>query len=185
MRRWFLIALFLALPAIWTLLPAQEPVRARPEPRTVFVLRHAEKDPQGDGRDPRLAEKGQARARSLARLLEHARPEHLFASEYQRTQLTLQPLADKLGRKLEALPAKATAELAQRLRALPAGSVSVVAGHSNTVPGLIQALGGRVERLQQGQLGEDEFDRLFVLTLPPPGLEDALGVGVVELAYGD
>jgi hypothetical protein len=83
------------------------------------------------------------------------------------------------------VPAGKGAELAQRLRGLPEGSVSVVAGHSNTVPALVEALGGRIERLEKGNLAESEFGRLFVLTLPPAACEGRVSTTTLELAYGN
>lgn len=185
MKRW--IVLGVALLALWSALRAQQPALPPPPAHgsTVLVLRHAEKDPQGDPKDPGLSEAGRARAQALARLVGPAKPTHLFASEYQRAQRTLEPLAQALGLKVEVVPAGKGAELAQRLRGLPEGSVSVVAGHSNTVPALVEALGGKLERLEKGNLAETEYGRLFVLTLPPAGSQGSLATNTLELAYGN
>jgi phosphohistidine phosphatase SixA len=185
MKRW--IALCVALLALWSALRAQSP-GAPPAPArgsTVIVVRHAEKDPKGDPRDPGLSETGLARAQALARLLAPARPAHLYASEFQRAQRTLEPLAQALGGKVEVVAAGKAAELVRTLRGLPEGSVSVVAGHSNTVPALVEALGGRIERLEKGSLAESEFGRLFVVTLPPAGAGTDSAATTLELAYGN
>ncbi len=185
MKRW--IVLCVALLALWSALRAQTPA-PNPAPvrgSTVIVLRHAEKDPQGEPKDPGLSVAGRARAEALAHLLAPAKPTRLFASEFQRAQRTLDPLAQALGAKVEVVPAGKGAELAQRLRALPEGSVSVVVGHSNTVPALVEALGGRIERLEKGALAETEFGRLFVLTLPPAGSAGSVATATLELAYGN
>jgi broad specificity phosphatase PhoE len=179
MKRW--IVLVTALLALWSGLAAQQKAAPPARGSTVILVRHAEKDPQGDAQDPGLSEAGNARAEALARLLAPAKPTHLYASEYQRTQRTLAPLAAKLGLKLEPQPAAKSTELAERLRALPEGSVSVVAGHSNTIPALAEALGGHLEGLVKGQLGENEFGRVFVLTLPPAS---ASGVATTTLELG-
>lgn len=185
MKSW--IAPLVALLALWGALRAQAPALPPAPARgsTVVVLRHAEKDPQGDPKDPGLSEVGRARAEALARLLAPSKPTRLFASEFQRAQRTLDPLAQALGLKPEIVPAGKGAELAQRLRALPEGSVSVVVGHSNTVPALVGALGGTLERLEKGQLAETEFGRLFVLTLPPAGSEGRVATTTLELSYGN
>jgi len=185
MKRW--IVLCTALVAFWSALRAQEPALP-PAPAhgsTVIVLRHAEKDPQGDPKDPGLSAAGVARAQALARLLAPGKPTRLFASEFQRAQRTLDPLAQALGLKVEVAAAGKGAELAQRLRALPEGSLSVVVGHSNTVPALVEALGGRIERLEKGFLAETEFGRLFVLTLPPAESAGRVATTTLELAYGN
>jgi len=187
MKRW--IAPFVALLALWGALraqvPASPPAPAPARGSTVIVVRHAEKDPQGDPKDPGLSAAGRARAEALARLLAPAKPTQLFASEFQRAQRTLDPLAQALGVKIEVQPAGKGAELAQRLRALPEGSVSVVVGHSNTVPALVAALGGKIERLEKGSLAETEFGRMFVVTLPPAGSEERVATTTLELAYGN
>ena len=68
------------------------------------------------------------------------------------------------------LPAGAPDRLVAALRALPAGAIAVVAGHSNTLPGVIEALGGRVRDTSgsggRRTLPDDAYDRLFVVTLP-------------------
>ena len=120
---------------------------------------------------------------ALAALLAPSKPAHLYASEFQRSQKTLEPLANALGLKVEVVPAGKAAELAQTLRGLPEGSVSVVAGHSNTVPALVEALGGKIEHLEKGMLSESEYGRLFVLTLPPAGA--GVATSTLELAYGN
>lgn len=189
MKRWIApAAVFLALFGVLAAQQAAAPAVPRLRTSTVIVVRHAEKDPQGDAQDPGLSAAGKARAQALARLLTPAKPGLLVASEFQRTQRTLEPLGQALGLKVEAVPAREGAELARRLRALPAGSVSVVAGHSNTVPALIDALGAHLEHLEhleQGQLPEDAFGRVFVLTLPPPELAERVATGLVEFGYGD
>jgi len=154
------------------------------EPTTVFFLRHAEKGTD-DARDPELSERGTERAAALAELLEHAGVTHLFASEFRRTQATLAPLAEALGLEVEIVSARSPDVQVAALRALPAGSVAVVAGHSNTTPALVRALGGEVGRLKASRsgdvLGEDEYGRLFVVVLPPP--ERRVAVQTLELAY--
>jgi hypothetical protein len=63
--------------------------------------------------------------------------------------------------------------------------VAVVSGHSNTTPGLVLALGGEAEGVKEGRggpvLGEDEYDRLFLVTLP----KGEGAVSLVELRYGE
>lgn len=174
-----LLTLSLGL-AAWLGLGAARPLDAAPRaaggPHTVLLVRHAEKAADG-GQDPALSERGRERALALARLLAASGPDHLFASEYRRTQETLAPLAEATGIAVETRPARAVAELAAELAALPAGSLTLVSGHSNTVPALVRALGG-----EAGELGEDDYDRLFVLGV---GGGAACPTTTLELRYGD
>lgn len=184
------IALVLVSLCAW--LPLRVPVgEARPAPAekpvTVVLVRHAETaGSTRTGGDPELSEAGRGRARALARLLAHAGVTRLFSSEYARTRATLAPLAEALDAEVEVVSARDGAEQVERLRALPPGSVAVVAGHSNTVPGLVRALGGEVADLEEGRLRHAEYDRLFLVTLPsgvalPPG---DVAVQTLELRYG-
>lgn len=161
---------------------------------SAILLRHAEKEvpsePQASAAtDPGLSAAGKERAGALGRLLARAGATHLFASEYRRTRETLVPLAEARSLEIEIVPAAELKRLVIRLRALPAGSVSVVAGHSNTIPAIAQALGGRIDDVSSTANGptlrDDEYGRLFVVTfavardgtLTPQG-------SLVELAYG-
>ena len=160
--------------------PAPPPAAERAEAArttTVIVVRHAEKDPSGDPRDPGLSEAGRARAEALAALLARSRASALFASEFRRTRETLAPLAARLGLETLAVPAADPRALLAKLDALPPGSVAVVAGHSNTVPALVRALGGEVAGLGPA-LDEAEFGRAFVVARCGARAE------VLELAYG-
>ncbi|MFN0008432.1 MAG: SixA phosphatase family protein [Planctomycetota bacterium] len=158
---------------------------------TAILLRHAEKETGSDpaappSRDPALSQAGQERALALSKLLSRAGATHLFATEYRRTRETLVPLAGALSLEIEAVPAAELARLVERLRSLPAGSVAVVAGHSNTVPAIAQALGGRMEDVVDTPKGpmlrDDEYDRLVVLTRALAGGNPS--ASLIELAYG-
>jgi phosphohistidine phosphatase SixA len=141
---------------------------------TVLAVRHADVDLPPDGHDPGLNAAGRRRAEALARLAGAAGVTAIRTSEFRRTQQTVEPLAQRLG--LTPAVAPDAAELAQRIRAAELGDVVVVAGHSNTVPELLGALGvGTVPVIT-----EAEFDNLFVVTVLP-----ASGAGLLRLRYGD
>src|SRR5687767_15631280 len=93
--------------------PGQE-TQERPEqalpsglfyPRTIVVVRHAEKG-DDDPTDPSLSEAGVLRALELSRLLGSAGVTNLFASEFQRTQQTLAPLGKVAGVDVQVVPAR-------------------------------------------------------------------------------
>jgi len=155
---------------------------------TAILLRHAEKDAASDPKDPALSVAGQERARALLRLLARAGATHLFASEYRRTRETLGPLAQARSLEIQAVPAADVPGLASRIRGLPAGSVAVVAGHSNTVPSIASALGGAMKDLVSSPSGpalrDDEYARLLILAWPVPAEAKALPTSLIELAYG-
>ena len=144
-----------------------------PEATLVFVVRHAEKAAD-DPRDPSLSPEGEARAQALDQLLAHAGVTHLLSSDYKRTRDTLLPLAERTGLDLVLADPRDAAGHATVIRGYPQGSVVVVAGHSNTVPALVRALGGTldgtVDDPQHGEMLDDaSYDRLFLLILGEPG----------------
>jgi hypothetical protein len=164
---------------------AQEP--ARPPaglfyPRTIIVVRHAEKGVD-DPVDPSLSEEGVLRALALQRLLGSSGVTHLFATEFQRTQQTLLPLAAAAEVNLQIVPARDPRALLSALGDLPRNSLAVVAGHSNTVPGIVAALAPSAPLVQKGpealKLEDGDYDRLFVVTQWAPDK----GASVVELRY--
>lgn len=139
-----------------------------PMTRTIILVRHAEKAAAG-GSDPALSPAGEARAQALAAALAKAGITTIFTSPYQRTQRTAQPLAKALGITPQVVDAAVPAVVSAIQSSQGDGAVLVV-GHSNTVPGIIAALGGPV----LPELPEERFNQLFVL-LPgsPPRLVQA------------
>jgi len=180
------VALLAALALVGGQQEARGAVQMRLAPRTVILVRHGEKSTEGDPKDPELSVEGKARAEELARVLARSGATRLVASEFQRTQATLAPLAARLKLTVDVRPAAELEALATELVSAEPGSVTVVSGHSNTLPALAALLGvslpGLNETPQGAMLGDDEYDRLFVLYLPP---NDApVKPSVVELRYG-
>ena len=165
----------------------QDPGEQETEPRdcvTVIAVRHAEKG-KVEPRDPALTEAGEERARELSRMLSKSGVTHVFSTPYQRTRATVAPLAKRMKLEIVEYSPREMATFAKKLTQLPPGSVALVAGHSNTTPGLVLAMGGEIAELGSHHgapaLGEDQFDRLFVTTLPPNGQR----AKTLELRYGE
>ena len=161
MSAWLLaIALALSAPA------PGEPAGAT----VVVVVRHAEKATD-DPRDPTLSEAGAARANALADRLAATGLDVAYATQFRRTQQTAATAAARAGIEVTVRPVdKANAEtydadLARDLRALPPGSTALVVGHSNTVPGIVEAISGQ----PAPEMPETEYDRYTVIVLDPDG----------------
>jgi phosphohistidine phosphatase SixA len=161
-------------------------VPIRLEPRTLVLVRHAEKSEADDGQDPELSGAGKERAKELARLLAHSGATRLIATEYRRTRETLAPLAAATGLEVEVRSAPDVETLASEITSAEPGSVTVVCGHSNTLPALAQRLGVPLTGVTDGPRGaalaEDRYDRLFVVHLPPAG--STVRPNALELRYG-
>lgn len=123
----------------------------------VYIVRHAEK--ASGGSDPVLTAAGQARAQELARVLGAVGLDAVFATPFQRTQLTAAPVAAAQGLTTQIYDANDAAGVVATILADHRGGEVLVVGHSNTVDDIAAALGvGGVSELSEGQ-----FDRLFVV----------------------
>ena len=162
--------LFLAL-ALLAPLPS---LAAQDAPRTVYVVRHAEKGPENP--DPSLTDGGKRRAATLARVLMDAKVTALFASEFKRTQETLAPLGQAAGITTTVVSAGKMNDLITAISALPPGSSAVVASHSNLVHLIVERLTGQ----KMNMLTDADYDRLVVLTVEGDGRGRA-----VVLRYGE
>lgn len=145
-------------------------------PVTIILVRHAEKAiVPPENKDPDLSLAGIARAQELARMFGDSGVTAVYATQYKRTQQTVKPLAEKLGLTVNQLEAKQTAELVKQLRAAKPGQVILVAGHNNTVPEIIAALGGPKLPI----IPETDFDNLYIVTLASDG-----SARLLKLKYG-
>lgn len=159
-RRWF-TALLLASPLL-ACRPRAAPqaVPQAPQAKTIYIVRHAEKEHIEGERDPELTAAGHTRASALRERLAAAELGAIYSSEYRRTLQTVAPLVDATGLVVTLYdPAAPPAELAESLRSSSAMQL-LVAGHSNTIPPLLAALGATIEPIDEGRYGD-----LFVLTL--------------------
>jgi broad specificity phosphatase PhoE len=132
---------------------------------TLFLVRHAEKA-DNDAKDPDISEAGRARADALAKTLKDAGITAIYATELKRTQQTAAPIARALQIDVTIVPAKETEALIAKLKATKGNAL--VVGHSNTLPGIMQALGVT----DAITIGDNDYDNLFVVSTgaPPPKL---------------
>jgi phosphohistidine phosphatase SixA len=153
--------------------PDEEPRRREVDAMTtVLLVRHADIDLPALSSDPPLNAAGRRRAAGLAHIAGEAGVTAVFTSTFTRTIQTVGPLVARLGQIAHPVPAPAV--LAQQVTAGALGSVVVIAGHSNTIPEMIEALGVPAAPV----IGEHEFDNLFVVGVV--GGEAAL----LRLKYG-
>ncbi len=129
-----------------------------PGPQIIFLVRHAEKATD-DPRDPVLTEEGEARAVELADRLASRGIERVMSTDYHRTRDTAGPLAERLGLVVELYDPTDLPGVARAI--LDDGRTTLVVGHSNTTPPLVDALGGD----SGSPIEDDEYDRLYELTV--------------------
>ena len=142
---------------------------------TVIIVRHAEKIIDPNNPDVDLSPAGQARAQELAREFGDSGVNAVYATQYKRTQETVKPLADKLGLPVNVINSKSTSDLLAQIRSRNSGQTVFIAGHNNTVPEIIAALGGP----KYPTIPETEYDNLFIVTVYRTGQAK-----VVKIKYG-
>ncbi len=164
MRSFLLRAVFPAL-LLCQLAAAQQNVR------TIFLVRHAEKASAAP--DTPLSPEGEKRAACLAVMLKDAGIKQIYVTDAKRTQQTAAPLAKELKVTPTILPAKDSNGLIKNLVYTGGGNILVV-GHSDTIPFVIARIqGGTV-----APIGENEYDRMFVMTVA-----EAAGMPATTLHY--
>ena len=130
----------------------------------VIIVRHAEAE-QGSDVDPPLSVDGRERAAHLAKVLSQVRPvrgiDAIFTSEMRRAQQTVTPLSEALALPLNVVPSATWKDLPHKILREHRGEYVLVAGHSNTVPALVEALSG-----QKVSIREDEYDAMFIVFVP-------------------
>ncbi len=136
---------------------------------TIVVLaRHAEKE-AGSIQDPPLSAEGEQRAQRLAQMFGQGSGvghlDAIYVSDARRTQQTAAPLAERLGKQPIVIPAADIKGTAARVLHDHAGGVVLIIGHSNTVPALIRELSG----IEVPPMGADEYDTLYVVSIPSFG----------------
>jgi len=127
--RWMLALMLCALTGT---MAAADPAQ------TVYVMRHLN-TPEGE-RDPDLTVEGKTSADALVHWF-HGKPlKAIYVSDYKRTRQTAAPLAAERGIAVTVYDPRDTPGLIARVRA-ERGPVLIV-GHSNTVPEIVEKLGG-------------------------------------------
>ena len=139
------------------------------KPTKIFIVRHAEK--AGQSGDPPLTEIGEKRAETLARMLDKSGISVVFSTNTTRTRETVNNYADprRIGIKLYGN----ISQLANLIKSTYVGKNILVAGHSDTVPSTIRALGVS----SAPEIG-NEFNNLFIVTIAADG-----SVSLTRLKY--
>ena len=163
--RFLALGLFLSL---FTAVPASP---------AVFIVRHAEKQTEGNEKEVPLSAAGQARAKRIAEMLRDAGIVAVYSTDTVRTLSTAAPLAAMM-KVQPILYAAAGADgkvdlkpLAEKIRAYQGTRNVLVVGHSNTIAPLIEALGCSESVTVAGS----EYDGLWVVVpASAPGGSPAL-----------
>jgi broad specificity phosphatase PhoE len=128
----------------------------------VILVRHAELQgaAMANPKSVPLSEAGKARAQRLASLLKDSNIAAVYVTDFARTNQTAQPLARELDRQLTVVPKGDPRDLVEQLRKDHAGQTVLVVGHTDTLPGLIKALGYPSEIKIEAQ----DYGNVFIVT---------------------
>lgn len=152
-----LILLFVAFVFLFSCSPKQEP-------KTIYVVRHAEKQLVGD--DPELSVAGSARAVKLGQILEGKAIDHVFSTDFVRTRATVQPLINaQPALSIEIYDVKKQDDLVKELRGRKGNAV--VVGHSNTIHHVVNYFVQEGEKYPE--LEDVEYNYIFEVTLEKDG----------------
>lgn len=147
------------------------PVAQTQDTLQVYVVRHAEKA-DDDPEDPSLSAAGRQRAQALATRFADAGIDAIYVTGFRRTAQTAAPLAERAGVAAVARDAgEAPQALAAAVRAHRPGDTVLIVGHSNTVPGIVEALSGEAVPA----IADDEYGRLYRVEFAADGTVDLDG----------
>lgn len=132
---------------------------------TYYFIRHAEKDatdPQN--RNPELAAHGLERAAKWADIFREVPFELIYSTDYHRTQQTAAAIAKT--KNLEVISYDPAKPADPAFMEATKGKTVLVVGHSNTIPGFVNAL---LKEVKYQDIDEAESGSLFIVTLSPAG----------------
>lgn len=142
---------------------------------TIVVIRHAEKQ-IGTIDDAPLSPQGEQRATRLAQMFgdpeSFGRVQRIYVTDTRRAQQTAAGLAQRLRLEPVVVEGKVSADdIASRVLHDNRGGLALVIGHSNTVPQIVGQLSGAH---QVPAFGDEEFDTMYVVTVPTIGKASVL-----------
>ena len=129
----------------------------RPQPN-IYVMRHLH-TPAG-ATDPDLTAEGQRYAAAVSEWFRRDPPHIIYVSSPKRSQQTAAPLAARLKLAPKIYDPKDTAALVAAVKA-ERGTILIV-GHSNTVPDIVEQLGGT----RPGPLVHEDFGDIWHIAGP-------------------
>ncbi|HAU66845.1 MAG TPA: hypothetical protein DCW52_00450 [Gammaproteobacteria bacterium] len=136
-----------------------ESVTTSHQTTTVYLVRHAEKH-LDQGKDPGLTQVGVNRSMRWADVFSNQVLDTIYSTDTKRTRNTALPITESQNKQvvlMEAMPTNLVEIIAKHR-----GQSILMVGHSNTLPGLVNAMIGE-ERY--ADLDESNFSTLFIVTV--------------------
>jgi len=151
---------------IFTLIMTQA-LHAQEVTTSYFLIRHAEK--ADSSKDTNLSEKGLERAAKWDRALQNITFDAVYCTVYKRTQQTAQPTANRNHKDIIVYNHK---ELdIQKFKKETLGRNVLIVGHSNSIPGFVNALIGQPK---YKEIDESVFGNLYLVVIKGDSVTDYL-----------
>lgn len=113
---------------------------AQSKNKTIVLVRHAERDgTMANATDPDLSAEGRERAIRFMNAVKRYKPHEIFSTNYKRTRLTAEPIANRRKKEVQIYDPAKQAELVEKIMASKTDHY-VIVGHSNTIPALANLL---------------------------------------------
>lgn len=133
----------------------------------IILVRHAEKGEDGT-KDPSLSDKGKQRANTFAHFFKDASIDAFYATPYKRAIETITPLAKENGKEVLTYNPTDRNSFSEMIQA-GKGKKIVIAGHSNTVPPMVNALIGKNEFTN---MDESDYGKIWFIVFKGDELID-------------
>ena len=133
--------------------------QAQAQKKTIILVRHAEK--VDASQDPELSAEGKARAERLAQIVKQYKPGAIYSTDFKRTRDTVAPVASRRKLQVQTYDPKKPNELIDAIMKSKTKRF-LVAGHSNTVPGLANLLGKKVVFKD---LDDSEYGAIYIVRI--------------------
>ena len=127
--------------------------------KTIIIVRHAEK--ADSSRDPELSAEGKQRAQRLEQIIKKYKPGAIYSTDFKRTRGTVEPMAARRKLQVQTYDPSKTAELIDAIMKSKTKRF-LIAGHSNTVPGLANLL-GKKELFKN--LDDSEYGAIWIVRI--------------------
>ena len=136
-----------------------------PELTTYYFIRHAEKDRSDPAnKDPNLLQKGVFRAARWSYILEHAKFDAVYSSDYNRTRQTALPTAEK--NNVEIIIYDPSDLYNEEFIKNTKGKTVLIVGHSNSTPTFVNAIIGK-EKYKH--IDDSNNANLYIVTISGSG----------------
>ena len=145
---------------VFALLMSAFTAQLHAQKKTIILVRHAEKA-DATSQDPELSAEGRQRAERLEQAIKKYKPGAIYSTDYKRTRDTVAPMAARRKLQVQTYDARKPAELIDAIMKSKTKRF-LIAGHSNTVPGLANLL-GKKEVFKN--LDESEYGVIWIVRI--------------------